>query len=1228
DPNLPDPRLQKIQTTALTSVLRIESRSPQNGDDDVIFGNAGNDIVVAGAGHDMADGDEGEDFLFGDNAWLIRRIGGVDTFTSPHFQALLAAIMYGRSDQAPNPVADLSGALLTDGVWRNYRTPAGAPWWAEYLVTELLHTFSINDGVTGKGSFGNDYLAGGEGHDVILGQLGNDVIQGDGGIDLAFAATSHVGASRTSGGVADPVGPLTVVASFEAATDGEDYIEGGGGNDVIFGGLGQDDIVGGSSTFYSLDLRDERPDGEDYIFGGAGTQIDRNNANLPVSTTAADRHARDADTIVGDNGNIIRIVGINGTDSGSYVRFNYDNYGTQRLVARGVSLLDYTPGGPDFKPTVAPSDLGGSDEVHGETGDDTVYTGRGDDRIFGDGDDDDLIGGWGSDWISGGTGQDGILGDDGRIFTSRNSSTFGEPLYGIAAIPAAELSLFIATPGQIQTATINVANALKKTVDLTPFNLRPNEEGGDDPLFDPRYADDLIYGGLGDDFLHGGSGDDGIVGSEALNESYGQRYDAQGNLLGLVRSDWTRPYNGGDMLHFGADTDAWHSNPHNADKLGEFALYDEYDPRRVIRLNPDGTKVISGTGGVEWLLNFVSNEGVSIPDATWGTAFSDGDDVVFGDLGNDWLVGGTGKDTLWGGWGNDLSNADDKLGTTGSGSTDESPDTHPSYEDRVFGGAGLDVLIGNTGGDRLIDWVGEFNSYIVPFAPFGIATISRQRPPALDEFLYRLSRSQGADPTRAADTGRDVARNGEPDGEMGLVTQKDHGLWQDQTGGPTDPQPGNIPGGRRDVLRSADFNDGSTQAFFRDSGTWEVVGGQLRVAAASQGGDAAAVWNIEGYLPIYYEVEADVQFQRPQMGWKGNAYVIFDYFSPTDFKFAGLDTATNKIVMGHRNASGWIVDAWTPFQTMPDRFYHMLVAVNGTTVTVLVNNANSFTWTYPARILDGVPVALNKGLIGMGSDNSRGIFDNIKANVLPPQLTFDETEDFEDGVADRFNGRKSGDWHVAGGRFMGTPATAGSSGYATINLATSIAPASYVELETVLRTTNMGGLFFDGYSDNSYKFVALDVQAQKVLIGHWEARRGFVIDASFTRVLNPGTDYTLNLVMRGAAVSVTLNGAFIGSYGFNSAIVDGDLGLYARGGTVSFDNVRLRTNDPQFGTEGLSATATTAGTTSMPMGTAAVATASSTADAVGDAVTMFYLADIPEYSTVKVTPLRDCVSAG
>ena len=37
-------------------------------------------------------------------------------------------------------------------------------------------------------------------------------------------------------------------------------------------------------------------------------------------------------------------------------------------------------------------------------------------------------------------------------------------------------------------------------------------------------------------------------------------------------------------------------------------------------------------------------------------------------------------------------------------------------------------------------------------------------------------------------------RNGEPNGELGLVNQQDPD-WRDQTGAPDDPQPGNIPGG-------------------------------------------------------------------------------------------------------------------------------------------------------------------------------------------------------------------------------------------------------------------------------------------------------------------------------------------------------------------------------------------------------------------------------------------------
>jgi len=97
----------------------------------------------------------------------------------------------------------------------------------------------------------------------------------------------------------------------------------------------------------------------------------------------------------------------------------------------------------------------------------------------------------------------------------------------------------------------------------------------------------------------------------------------------------------------------------------------------------------------------------------------------------------------------------------------------------------------------LIDWGGEFNSYLVPFSAFGLATVSRSPEPALIQYLYDLSKSDGADQSRIGYG--DPSRNGEPYGELGLITQRD-ALWQSQHGGPRDPQPGNASGSKRDTV--------------------------------------------------------------------------------------------------------------------------------------------------------------------------------------------------------------------------------------------------------------------------------------------------------------------------------------------------------------------------------------------------------------------------------------------
>jgi Ca2+-binding RTX toxin-like protein len=259
----------EIVSSRVLDPKRVYSVDLTLGGTDILEGQGGNDLLIGGAFGDFIDGDAGKDLIFGDAVELVRR--DVNPFampasavTDPRFQALLGQQIY--SQQGAN-----AGEPLNDGVARPLRYQDGSPLpdWAEYQILELFHSFAIE--ASADGSFGDDYIAGGAGHDMIFGQLGDDTIQGDGSIQSAVGAESvnenrivnpqpdltpvyarrvQDGTMYLAPGVEVPRMVLEINPSFEAETDGDDYIEGGGGNDTIFGGLGQDDIIGGSSSLF------------------------------------------------------------------------------------------------------------------------------------------------------------------------------------------------------------------------------------------------------------------------------------------------------------------------------------------------------------------------------------------------------------------------------------------------------------------------------------------------------------------------------------------------------------------------------------------------------------------------------------------------------------------------------------------------------------------------------------------------------------------------------------------------------------------------------------------------------------------------------------------------------------------------------------------------------------------------------------------------------------------
>ncbi|KPJ80692.1 MAG: hypothetical protein AMJ58_07790, partial [Gammaproteobacteria bacterium SG8_30] len=1184
---------------------------------DVIYGNDGDDDLIGG--HNVEGGQDAGDFLdagigsdvvAGDNAIILRR---GDSERS-RFRVLQGDAIYGETqnlDDGDVLVSDVAQLDPSGNAARNITildhsdTPTAGTWGADAIAggagdDELFGQLG-DDTIQGDGALGpvDLGLSTGTGHALENAELlafdGSDPYTIDGiaetitiaghGLRTGDTVTYTNGGADDVGQLEDGVsylvfvedvdtlrlyeevrawrdgdGLLQVVPSSEREDDGDDYIEGGGGGDTLFGNLGQDDIVGGSSKLFGLNgAESQRPDGRDRIFGGAGLAEDLAR-NSYGDAGQSDGHARDADVIAGDNANVYRLL----DGDGNLFTFNYDlsgdswdsDYGMGlRIIPRAVEHVDYTEGGPDLD-AASLLDNGSHDEIHGEAGDDSIYGQVGDDVIFGEGQDDDLIGGWGNDWISGGTGRDGVIGDDGRIYTSRNLGVGAgeEPLFGIAAIADVDLNRPISTPGDFQLATINVEGELKKSVNLTPFNVDPDLTG-QDPLFDARYADDIIFGGLGDDFLHGSVGDDAISGAEALAESAVTVYPDDGTTDDLrvdgrvIEFGYLRPLVLADAEAELArlDPDAFASGfrvlGFETLKGEEFSHYEEFQPRDEILVD-----------GKPYFLNFDPNEGPGSPETA--TTPTDGADRIFGDLGNDWIVGGTGRDNMYGGWGNDLLNADDDHSTNGG--LNDAPDPgQPSFEDRAYGGAGRDVLIANTGGDRLIDWTGEFNSYIVPFAPFGPGTVSRQLPPTLFEFLYDLSASDGADATRGVDAGN-ALRNGEPHGELGLVIQKDP-AWQQQTGAPDDPQQiGHIPGGPRDVLRTANFNAGTSGGFAADSGTWSVQDGRLVVAPETIDGDSVSVFFVDEWMPKYFEVEATINAVKPIAGYKANSYIVFDYHSETDFKFAGVNISTDKLEMGYRDELGWNVVEQVNAQLKPGQDYRVMLAVSGNLAILLVDGTELFEHEFEGRVdSDGFLYGLNAGMIGFGSTRAKGELDDIEVRVLAPEVTHEETQGFDTGSGIYLP--QTGTWVTQSGQYVSAPSAAPAS---VSTFSFDVEPPSIVLLKAQVTTDDLAGIVFDYYHAEDFKYAAVDANSGEVVIGHRHDGAWYV-DASADFGIQAGQSYDLKVELLGARSTLTVNGNEVLNFAFFALVNDGDAGMLSRGNS-SFDDAYWATDDPGY----------------------------------------------------------------
>ena len=414
------------------------------------------------------------------------------------------------------------------------------------------------------------------------------------------------------------------------------------------------------------------------------------------------------------------------------------------------------------------------------------------------------------------------------------------------------------------------------------------------------------------------------------------------------------------------------------------------------------------------------------------------------------------------------------------------------------------------------------------------------------------------------------SRNGEPYGELGLVTQKDHGL-----AGP-DRRP-DRPAARQHPRRHSATccaRPTSTTARCRTLRRRQRrLGGAAaarcrsrpRRSARTRRRSSTSTTTCRSTSRSRPTINADEADRRLE-GERLRHLRLLQ--SPTDFKFAGIDVAHQQARDGpprrdrlaRRDAQGAV-----PGSVKADTWYDMLVAVNGTTVTVSVERQQLRSPTRSRRgSSTASPYGLNKGFVGVGSDNARGSCDNFAVQVAAaradPRL---DATSFTDGVPDRFTGGRDGlvgrQRRPLRGDGRRRVDRRSRPRRPRRRAASRRTPAS--RSPPRCGRTASAASCSTRYDADRFKFVALDVagaagadrpRRQRPVgrgrVGREGARREHRLHPRRSR----------SRARRSACRSTGRSRSASPSTARSS---DGAVGVLSRGGTTSFDAVRVKTND-------------------------------------------------------------------
>jgi hypothetical protein len=398
---------------------------------------------------------------------------------------------------------------------------------------------------------------------------------------------------------------------------------------------------------------------------------------------------------------------------------------------RDRTVTSLNLGAGDDNVTVAVADDHGMLVVNLEDGDDHL-DGTAAERGFA------VFGGDGADRIATGDGDDVVFGDWGRV-----EFHDGDELVGIWGVPERmDLTDGLAREPAVIASCVAQPRVDGRVVDCEDAPSDVSHERAHAGLPVDAELRNWVSAGDGDDVAFGGGGRDWLEATDGVNALVGDH----GQVWRVATDD------------LGGERTIGMQGPF----IDELVLDGPFAYRAEIRDDLGGdADVLLGGDDRDWLHGGLGDDlvdGGGGRDVIWG---GDGHDVIWGGAGDDRIYGGAGDDVIdvklrtdgtWpvGGWwpGDPLVGTDGWATLAPSVDTDQDAATH-NGSDLVFGGTGADLMQADVGGagtvpgDRLLDWYGAHNAYLVCDGAYGAGWVLRNPSPGTQAMLRELAVADG-----------------------------------------------------------------------------------------------------------------------------------------------------------------------------------------------------------------------------------------------------------------------------------------------------------------------------------------------------------------------------------------------------------------------------------------------------------------------------------------------------